>query len=92
MKDEQKVVRIGSVELLESEAADYAEKGMYLVTYSKIIKVIKNGDRYTGILIYSAPGMTKRGRYFVYTRAQVEHFMPEALEKEKMAIELEKYT
>lgn len=80
---EEKVVRIGSVELLESEAADYAEKGMYLVTYSKIIKVTKKGERYTGKTIYSAPGMTRRGRYFVYTRAQVEHFMPTAFENEK---------
>ena len=58
------IIKIGSVELFETEARRFFEEGRYLVTYSKIYKIIRKGGRFCGKVVHTEKGMTRRGRFF----------------------------
>lgn len=72
-----KIIRIGNVELTPEEAQGYYDEGRYIVTYSKIYKLVKT-DRHPeihGKVIYTSKGMTLRGRYFAMTADTVNHLV-----------------
>lgn len=72
----QQIHKIGSVELLEEDAARlYAEK-KYIVTYSKIFQIMppsKGFPLYHGHPVYTqnGGGLTRRGRFHALTGKEV---------------------
>lgn len=72
-----KIIKIGSVELTEDEAQRYYEEGRYIVTYSKIYKLVKTdrNPEIHGKVIYTSKGMTLRGRYFAMTADTVNNLV-----------------
>ena len=76
------IVKIGNVELLESEAACYYQESKYIVTYSKIyqIKYSAAQARYYGSLIYTKStrggvGFAGRGRFYVMDAVEVNQIV-----------------
>ena len=70
----ENIIKIGTVELYESEANKMYEDGMYIVTYSKIYQLMKGGNGYPHVYgreIYHKPGMARRGRFHVFSAADV---------------------
>lgn len=73
----EKIIKIGSVELTESEAEKLHTDGKYIVTYSKIYQLFwSNAQKCVyGNVIYTQKGMTKRGRYFAMTGAAINDLL-----------------
>lgn len=61
------IIKIGPVELTEREAREYFEQGIYLVTYSKIYKIVRRNGAFHGKQVHESKGMTRRGRFFAMT-------------------------
>lgn len=72
-----KIIRIGTVELTEQEAQQYYDDGKYIVTYSKIYKLVRTArnPEIHGHVVYTAKGMTRRGRFFAMDAATVNHLV-----------------
>ena len=62
----EKIVRIGGVELYESEALKLYQEEKYIVTYSRIYQLFYSAAQKTvyGQEIYHQKGMTRRGRFY----------------------------
>ena len=71
----EKIIKIGPVELYESEAERLFNEGRYIVTYSKIYQLVKRAGRVCGHVIFTTKGMTRRGRYFALTERDVAALM-----------------
>lgn len=76
------IMKIGPVELTMQDAEQLYESGKkYLVTYSAIYQMMYSQaqKRYYGHCIYRPPikgeHLTRRGRFFAYTAADVNHLM-----------------
>ncbi len=74
----KKIVKIGSVELTEAEAARLYADGKYILTYSKVYQIHYSAaqDIYYGTVVYSKPtrggcGFTRRGRFFAMDAAEI---------------------
>lgn len=74
----EKIMKIGSVELTEAEAARLYADGKYILTYSKVYQIhysVAQGCYY-GTVIYSKPtrggcGFTRRGRFFAMSAREI---------------------
>ena len=60
-----KIIKIGSVELTEQEAAAYYQQGKYICTSTAVwqIHYSQAQNRYYGTKLFSAPRFARRGRY-----------------------------
>ena len=58
------IIKIGPVELFETEAERFFEEGRYIVTFSKIYKVTRRNGKYHGKVMHTEKGMTRRGRFY----------------------------
>lgn len=77
----ERIIKIGRVELLESEALKMYNDKKYIITYSKIYQLFysKNAGVY-GSVIYQMPtkgtgGFTRRGRFFAMDAETVNHLL-----------------
>lgn len=84
----EKIVKIGRVELLESDAQKMYEENKYIVTYSAIYQLFYsvNAGIY-GHKIYQVPtkgkgGLTRRGRFYAMDGKTVNHVLGFNLVKE----------
>lgn len=65
------MIKIGTVELTEEEAQRYYDEGRYLVTYSRIYKIIRKNGTFRGKEVHAAKGMTMRGRFYAMDAATI---------------------
>ena len=72
-----RVIKIGNVQLTEAEALKIYNNGNYIITYSKIYQLFYSAAQRTiyGSVIYQQPGLTKRGRYYIFTAAEVNRLL-----------------
>ena len=72
-----KVIKIGNVELTEAEALKIYQEQKYIITYSKIYQLFYSAAQRTiyGNVIYQQPGLTKRGRFYTFTAAEVNRLL-----------------
>ena len=72
-----KIIKIGNVELTEQEAQQYYTDGKYIVAYSHIYKLVRTtrNPEIHGKSIYTAKGMTRRGRFYVMDATTVNHLV-----------------
>ena len=79
----EKIIKIGNVELYESEAMQYYQENKYIVTYSHIYQLFYSAAQKTvyGNSIYHCKGMTKRGRFYVFDGKEVNRLVKADLVK-----------
>ena len=72
-----KIIKIGSAQLTEAEALKIYNNDNYIITYSKIYQLHYSAAQHTiyGSVIYQQPGLTKRGRYYTFTAAEVNNLL-----------------
>ena len=74
----ENIIRIGTVELYESEAKRLYDERKYIVTYSRIYQLNYGGRPYPHVYgheIYASRGMTRRGRFFALPGAEVNRLV-----------------
>ena len=73
----EKIVKIGNVELYESEAMRYYQENKYIVTYSHIYQLFYSAaqQKVYGNSIYYCKGMTRRGRFYIFDGAEVNRLV-----------------
>lgn len=78
----ERIFKIGTVELLESDARDCYENGKFLVTYSSIFQVCYSAAqrRYYGHKVFSKStrgggGFVKRGRFAALSADECNHLV-----------------
>ena len=67
------MVKIGSVELTLEEAKRLFDEGRYIVTFSKIYKIVPRGNTFYGKSVHTGHGMTRRGRFYAMTAETVNN-------------------
>lgn len=78
---ENKVVKIGSVEMYEHEAERCYKEKKLVVAYCSVYEVVKTKYGYKGKLVYRKKrrphevGLTRRGRYFLSDREYVNRLI-----------------
>ena len=79
-----KIIRIGRVELTVEDAERLYSENKYIITYSKIYKLIrkKNGDVGGKELIYY-PGMMRRGRFYAWPENLALEYIEEIKEAKR---------
>lgn len=72
------IIKLGGVEFTPEEIKKHYNNGeIYILTYRKIYKINKVGEKYRAILIYTEKGylpITKRGRYYMWTEKSVKEY------------------
>ena len=69
----EKIVRIGGVELYESDAKRLHDEGKLLVTYGKIYALVERAGAVRGKVVHTAKGMTRRGRFYAMSPETVQN-------------------
>ena len=80
----EKIVKIGNVELYESDALKLYQSGRYIVTYSRIYQLFYSAaqKRVYGTEIYYQKGLCKRGRFHTLTGSDINKLVKMKLVKE----------
>lgn len=73
----EKIYKIGSTELTETECSAIRDGGKYIVNYSGVyqIEYSQAQRRYYGMKVYNNKGMTRRGRYHVMSGEEVNQLI-----------------
>lgn len=77
----EQIIKFGNVELTEAQAERFYRENRYIVTYSKIYSIQYSAAQktYYGRVIYSHPGMAKRGRFHAMTAHEINHLLRQPL-------------
>ena len=72
-----KIIKIGSAQLTEVETLKIYNENNYIITYSKIYQLHYSTAQRTiyGSVIFTQPGLTKRGRFYIFTAAEVNNLL-----------------
>lgn len=65
-------IKAEGLDLPLEELEEHTAKGDYIISFSKIIKVAREGDDFRFTVVYRCPGMMGRGRYNWYSKAWTE--------------------
>lgn len=73
----ENIIKIGNVELTESQISQLYTSNRYIVTYSKIysIEYSMAQKKFYGRPIYTCKGMAKRGRFHALTASEINHML-----------------
>lgn len=72
------IIKLGGVEFTPKELENHYNNGeIYILTYRKIYKLNKNGEKYSTTLVYTEKGnlpITKRGRYYMWNEKTTKEY------------------
>lgn len=68
----ENIIKLAGIEFTPEELKNHYNNGeIYIVTYRKIYKINKVGEKYSTTLVYAEKGslpITKRGRYYMWVK------------------------
>ena len=75
----EKIIKIAGIEFIPSELEKYYNnEAKYILKYRSIYELYKDGEKFKARKIYTEQGklpITRRGRFFVWTKLQVESLL-----------------
>lgn len=74
----ENIIKLAGIEFTQEELENHYNNGeIYILTYRKIYKINKVGEKYSATLVYTEKGnlpITKRGRYYMWTENLVKEY------------------
>lgn len=74
----ENLIKLAGIEFTLEEVENYYNNGqIYILTYRKIYKLNKVGNKYSAKLVYQENGnlpITKRGRYYMWTEEATKEY------------------
>lgn len=69
----ERIVKIGNVELYESEVQKLYEEKKYIATYSGVYQILYSNaqKKFYGLKIIEEKGIARRGRFYVMTPKEI---------------------